>query len=323
MNLFPLLRAVRHPFGDDQNAYERYFCNGQQKRFGKNVRWDASGSSNLSLLNDHISSHLMYKTKEECLKELPPKTRECRTVPVSRRSELLYANAMNELAKVHYSFVGNAERDEHDQVLSAFLRVRQLASFAKVDATVDLAKSILQEEDSIVIFTCFVDVAKEVQRKLNELGWSGEVLTGKTPVKNRQEIVDNFQAGISPVFVGTFGVAGVGINLTAACTIILLDRPWTPGEALQAEDRIRRIGQIRPVKCIWIRAFAVDEHMDSLIEKKKNNSIIAVNGGLNGEGKSNDYMPAPKMSIHKLVQAIIVQNSDILHGLQNTYILST
>ena len=56
-NLFPLLRAIGHPFGDDQMSYETYFCNGQQKRFGPGcgrLVWDASGSSNLNLLRAHI-----------------------------------------------------------------------------------------------------------------------------------------------------------------------------------------------------------------------------------------------------------------------------
>lgn len=44
------------------------------------------------------------------------------------------------------------------------------------------------------------------------------------------------------------GAGGVGLTLTAACTVILVDRPWTPGDVNQAEDRVRRIGQKRPVR---------------------------------------------------------------------------
>ncbi|EJK57472.1 hypothetical protein THAOC_22476, partial [Thalassiosira oceanica] len=62
-NLFPLLRAVRHPFGDDQRRYEFYFCAGQQRSWG----WDAAGSSNLGVLGAHTSSHVFRMTKEECL----------------------------------------------------------------------------------------------------------------------------------------------------------------------------------------------------------------------------------------------------------------
>jgi SNF2 family DNA or RNA helicase len=81
----------------------------------------------------------------------------------------------------------------NDAILGAFARLRQVAAFAKIDATVALVKSLLQEESSIVIFTYFVAVAKEVHRKLENLGWNGEILAGETPSAKRQAMVDNFQ----------------------------------------------------------------------------------------------------------------------------------
>ena len=101
-NIFPLLRAVRHPFGDNQKMFETFFCNGRQKQFGAGGRvvWDANGSSNLNHLNAHIANHVFHMTKEECLENLPPKTREFRKVPVSSRDEIKHANAMNDLVSV-------------------------------------------------------------------------------------------------------------------------------------------------------------------------------------------------------------------------------
>jgi hypothetical protein len=96
-NIFPLLRAAGHPFGDDQKKFEFFFCNGQMKRFSGQFVWDASGSSNLSLLNAHISSHVFHKTKEDCLKQLPPKKREFKHVPVSSRFQLQHRQYMSEL----------------------------------------------------------------------------------------------------------------------------------------------------------------------------------------------------------------------------------
>mmetsp|Transcript_22387 Transcript_22387/g.46424 ORF Transcript_22387/g.46424 Transcript_22387/m.46424 type:complete len:150 (+) Transcript_22387:1309-1758(+) len=98
-NIFPLLRAVKHPFGDNQKMFETFFCNGQQKQFGAGGRvvWDATGSSNLNHLNAHIANHVFHMTKEECLENLPPKTREFRKVPVNSRDEIKHVNAMNDL----------------------------------------------------------------------------------------------------------------------------------------------------------------------------------------------------------------------------------
>jgi SNF2 family DNA or RNA helicase len=108
-------------------------------------------------------------------------------------------------------------------------RVRIICSHAKIDATVDLARSILNKEAALVIFSGFTKVAKQVHEKLSSSGWPSELLTGETPQKKRQDMVDKFQSGLSSVFVCTFGAGGVGLTLTAASTIILLDRPWTPG----------------------------------------------------------------------------------------------
>jgi len=311
-NLFPLLRAVHHPFGDNQKAFEINFCNGHQACFGNNrVVWNANGSSNLELLNAHSKSHLLYKTKEECLKELPPKSRQYKVVPVSSRHELQYSNAMNELAKALKDNIDTKDNAQ-ERILGIFTKVRQVAAYAKVDATVAIANKLLEKESSIVIFSFFVGVAKVVHKKLGDLGWNGELLSGETLAKKRQGMVDNFQSGVSPVFVCTFGAGGVGITLTAARTIILLDRPWTPGDALQAEDRVRRIGQTRPVVSIWMRAFEVDLQIDNLIEQKNNNSKTVV--GVKQSSGTN-HNAAPKVSIWKLVQSMVSTNKDTLRGL--------
>ena len=73
-----------------------------------------------------------------------------------------------------------------EALLGAFSRVRLIASLAKIDAAVALAKSILEKEGSIVVFTYFVNVAKKVHKKLQESGWSGELLVGETPADKRQ-----------------------------------------------------------------------------------------------------------------------------------------
>lgn len=318
-NIFPLLRAVRHPFGDNQRLFETFFCNGMQKNFRGRPTWDASGSSNLNHLNAHIASHMLFMTKEECLENLPPKTREFRKVVVSSRDELKHSNAMNELAKLYQSLHSDTkDNDSKDRLLGAFNRVRLISSEAKIGATVRLAQSILEKEPAVVIFTNFVAVAKEVHRKLEDSGWNGHVLTGETPPKKRQPMVDDFQAGISAVFVCTFGAGGVGLTLTAAATIILLDRPWTPGDALQAEDRVRRIGQTKPVTSIWMRSFDLDEQIDILIEEKKQTSLAVVDRKSNYDSPSHMAKAAPKISIFQLVNSIINRqsNADALGGLK-------
>jgi SNF2 family DNA or RNA helicase len=282
LNLFPLLKAVQHPLGRHPRAYETHFCAGREIRYGAHkVVWNASGSSNVEQLRALSQSHLLHLTKEDCLKDLPPRTRIFQQVPVSSRRQMQHDHALQDLSRIHSS-----KSKSDDAILGAIQRLRMVGSQSKMDAAVQLAISVLEKEPAVVIFTSFVQVAKTVHQQLGESGWHGELLTGETPSKKRQAMVDRFQAGLSPVFVCTFGAGGVGLTLTAAHTIILIDRPWTPGEAHQAEDRVRRIGQTKPVRSIWMSAFGVDEQIDRLLEEKTQttNSVLTGNNSSNEPG---------------------------------------
>lgn len=97
-NLFPLLKAVNHPLGRDQQAYEIHFCNGMLKNFGRGKEvWDASGCSNLEQLKKLVASNLLHMTKEQCLNDLPPLTNISHDVPVSSRFQIQYERAVNDL----------------------------------------------------------------------------------------------------------------------------------------------------------------------------------------------------------------------------------
>ncbi|OEU17198.1 P-loop containing nucleoside triphosphate hydrolase protein, partial [Fragilariopsis cylindrus CCMP1102] len=264
-NLFPLLKAVRHPLGRNQKAYEAHFCNGMLKNFGRGATWDASGCSNLDQLKQMVASNLLHMTKEQCLTDLPPMTNIFHDVPVSSRFQIQYEQAIVHLANIQ----ANSSKLSDESVLGAVQRLRVVCAYAKVEATVELARTILNNEPAVVIFTFFAQVAKQVHSKLAASGWPCSLLTGETPQKKRQELVDNFQNGLTSVFVCTFGAGGVGLTLTAASTIVLLDRPWTPGETRQAEDRIRRIGQVKKCKSYWMRSFDLDKEIDATLESKK------------------------------------------------------
>lgn len=300
-NLFPLLKAVRHPFGNHQRSYEAHFCGGRENNFGKGrVVWNASGSSNLPQLRTLIASHLLHMTKDECLKNLPKQTRVIQHVPVSSRRQLQHTQALQMLSKVYEA--RNAMPNGNDAVLGAVQKVRMVGSLAKIDATVEVAKSILEKEPAVVIFTSFVQVAQTVHKQLTESGWKGELLTGETPAKKRQTLVDNFQNGLSPVFVCTFGAGGVGLTLTAACTVILLDRPWTPGDTHQAEDRVRRIGQTKPVKSLWMSAFDLDKQIDAMLEVKSQTANAVL---IEGAAPNQQQSEAPKLSIFQMLGKLL------------------
>jgi len=114
---------------------------------------------------------------------------------------------------------------------------------------------------------------------------------------------------VSPVFVATFGAGGVGLTLTAAHTVILLDRPWTPGEARQAEDRVHRIGQTKEVTSIWMVAFNLDRQIDEVLEQKKNSAdVVLAQGQTEGEIEGNGAKSRPKISVFQLLKSVLKQD---------------
>jgi len=78
------------------------------------------------------------------------------------------------------------------------------------------------------------------------------IVIGATSSDDRKDIIRNFQAGKLRVFAGTIAAGGIGITLTAASTVVIIDRTWSASLNLQAEDRLHRIGQKNAVQVIDI-----------------------------------------------------------------------
>jgi superfamily II DNA/RNA helicase len=96
----------------------------------------------------------------------------------------------------------------------------------------------------------------------------GALLTGRLPPAERQRVVDGFQAGQHQLLISTFGVGGLGFTLHRARHVVLLERPWTPGDAEQAEDRCHRIGMQASLQCHWLQLGVADQLVDDLIASK-------------------------------------------------------
>ena len=119
-------------------------------------------------------------------------------------------------------------------------------------------EEVLEQGQSVVVFTWYRDAAgcmhDAIQARHPEHdGNISELLTGDTKTQLRQQLVDRFQVRCRPniiapilhfarmqkrksrVMVCTFGAGGVGLTMTAAPTVILVDRPWTPGDAAQVQ----------------------------------------------------------------------------------------
>lgn len=260
--LFPLLAAVGHPLAADQRAFEERYCHGHwQERDG--VRhWQAQGATHLEELHRLTRPLLLHRRKQDCL-DLPPKQRQLLPVQLSDREGQGFQHRL-QLKVDDYrrrAAAGLVRRDA--EALAVFTALRQIGAEYKLPAAASLLSSLLAQGESVVVFTAFVAAATLLQARLG-----GVLLTGRQRPVDRQALVDGFQAGESRLLISTYGVGGLGFTLHRARHVLLLERPWTPGDAEQAEDRCHRIGMQGSLQCHWLQLGVADQLVDGLIASK-------------------------------------------------------
>jgi SNF2 family DNA or RNA helicase len=302
INLYPLLLACQHPLSDDLSKYERKYCDAYYKPIGRKQVYDVSGASNLDDLHKKTKDIILHKKKEECLKDLPPKIRVMRQAEVSKQAEKAYNQTLNQLRTEHQERVdlkkeeriqalreefGDGlddilvqdeldaieEDDENARALVELGMLRHAGSIAKVESAIELANEVLDQEESIVIFVAYRDSGTQIAQALG-----ADFLTGDSSTEERQAMIDRFQQKHTHALVCMIGAGGVGITLTAAQTVVLVDRPWTPGDAMQCEDRLHRIGQLGSVTAIWLQYGAIDEKVDTLLQQKQERISLVLEG---------------------------------------------
>ncbi len=150
----------------------------------------------------------------------------------------------------------------------------------KLAALEELLGVILDEGDSVLVFSQYVELCALLEDRLAELGIGTAFLHGSVPVRRREEMVAAFQAGRVPVFLLSLKAGGVGLNLTRATHVVHYDRWWNPAVEDQATDRAHRIGQDRPVQVHrLVTEGTLEDRIAELLEKKRNLAETVVGEG--------------------------------------------
>lgn len=192
--------------------------------------------------------------------ELPPKTEQDLVVPLTVEQATLYqAVAQETLAKIEAA--EGIER--RGLVLSLLTQLKQICNHpaqflhqpgplerrsGKLAALDELLDVILAEGESVLIFSQYVEMCRLIEAHLATRGVPTLFLHGGIGVRKREQLVAQFQAGESPVFLLSLKAGGVGLTLTQATHVVHYDRWWNPAVEDQATDRAYRIGQDRPVQ---------------------------------------------------------------------------
>jgi hypothetical protein len=246
------------------------------------------------LLAHALRPFLLRRTKAQVARELPEKTEQtvyCEMEPAQRK---LY----NELRQ-HYrnSLLHRIETDglakSKMHVLEALLRLRQAACHpglldpkrkgegsAKLDVLLDQLREVLDEGHKALVFSQFTSLLAIVRERLDKQGIVYEYLDGST--RDRQARVERFQNDPAcPLFLISLKAGGLGLNLTAAEYVFLLDPWWNPAVEAQAVDRAHRIGQTRQVFAYRLIARDTVEEKVLELQQTKRNLADAILGAEN------------------------------------------
>ncbi len=238
------------------------------------------------LLAHALRPFILRRTKQQVARELPDKTEQtvlCELEPEQRKryDELKRHYRETLLARVEKQGMNKSKM----HVLEALLRLRQAACHpglldpkladapsAKIETLLAQLREVRQEGHKALVFSQFTSLLAIVREHLDAERVRYEYLDGQT--RDRQARVDAFQTDEDcGVFLISLRAGGLGLNLTAAEYVFLLDPWWNPAVEAQAVDRAHRIGQTKPV--FAYRLIAKDTVEEKVLELQKNKRALA------------------------------------------------
>ena len=236
------------------------------------------------VLTRRIRPFLLRRTKGEVESQLPPKTEILQPVELTGEQRDLYETvrlAMHERVKREVAAKGFAR--SQIVILDALLKLRQvccdprlvkLAVARRVTGSAKLAQlmamlpELIEDGRRVLLFSQFTSMLDLIRAEVERRGLPFVELRGDTT--DRAAPVERFQQGQVPLFLISLKAGGVGLNLTAADTVILYDPWWNPAVEAQAMDRAHRIGQDKPVFVYkLITEGTIEERMLDLQERKR------------------------------------------------------
>lgn len=257
---------------------------------------DPENKETRQVLADGLRPLILRRTKQSVASELPEKLEQTIYCEMGDDQLRLY----NEL-RDHYrdSLLGIIEDQgmakSRMHVLEALLRLRQVAchpalldkataedASAKLDVLIPHIEELLEEGHKTLVFSQFTSMLAIVRQHLDKKGIVYEYLDGQT--RDRKERVEHFQSDDKcGVFLISLKAGGLGLNLTAADYVFILDPWWNPAVETQAIDRAHRVGQTRQVFAYrLICRNTVEEKIAELQQQKRElaDAILEQNNSL-------------------------------------------
>jgi superfamily II DNA or RNA helicase len=273
--LYSLFRFLNPGFfGSEKNFVQRY-----QRPIQEDNDEEA-----LKDLKIRIYPFMLRRLKREVLKELPEKTEETAFIELEETHLAIYHRRRQEYKELIDGIIAKGEMAKSSIIVfNALTELRRLASVPEAEGEfggpsakrlylMDRIAEIAENGHKCLVFTNFLAGVDLVSQDLAAMGIPNLTMTGASV--DRQSLVRRFQTDSSvKAFVMTLKTGGIGLNLTAAEYVFILDPWWNSAAEAQAIDRSHRIGQSNPVFCF--RLIARDTIEERIVELQKRKTDLA------------------------------------------------
>ena len=230
-----------------------------------------------------IKPFVMRRKKEEVLTELPDLIEVVYKNELEDQQKAIYLAQLQQMQERLGQVSDSEFQRNRVEILTGLMRLRQICDTpalfmedyqgesGKLDSLRDLLVQIAEAGHRVLIFSQFRGMLDRIEQELPDLGLTSFKITGSTPSQERQEMTKAFNKGERDVFLISLKAGGVGLNLTGADTVILVDLWWNPAVESQAIGRAHRMGQEQAVEVYrLVTRGTIEEKIQELQEKKKN-----------------------------------------------------
>ena len=251
-NILKMLRCESFDF-NNQWAFKNYgdkFCDPKDNGFGMNY----DGNSNSEELHQLIKPLMVRRLRKDVFPDL---TKMRKFVPIEPHFKKDYKQVEYLLRHPERDIFGKIEPTSTAMALS--MTGRKLLSSYKIDAAIELAESRIRAEESVVIVTCFNETANMLKAHFKDNAC--EIRGGMTD-KAKELAKADFQNKNKAVCILNLQAGQVGLTLTAAHVMIVIDYFWNPTDMEQVEDRICRMGQNED--CLIYYIYCTNSTLDNI-----------------------------------------------------------
>jgi hypothetical protein len=234
------------------------------------------------------------KADKSLVPDLPDKVEQVAWATLTPEQARLYQGVVDQLLRDAAEATGMRRRG---LVLAALTKLKQICNHpahalgdgsrlagrsGKLHRFDELVADLLEADEQALVFTQFTAMGELLRRHLAEAhGLTVPFLHGGVARRQRDTMVDEFQAGAHPLLLVSLKAGGTGLNLTAASRVVHYDRWWNPAVEDQATDRAWRIGQQQSVFVHkLVCEGTVEERIDGLIADKRGlaEAVIGTSG---------------------------------------------